>query len=121
METILVGLIPGAVIGVIGFFLVKTLKDIETKLTKNELDTEKLGDKLDEFYIDTTQKITQVEKEVNSKVDTLCKELAEHKETVQKDFVTKLDFARTTGEISKKLDKIQDYLMQLLKDWRPKT
>ena len=121
METILVGLIPGCVIGVIGFFLVKTLKDIETKLTKNEQDTKKLGDKIGDFYIEATEKITQVEKEVNNKVETLSKELAEHKETVQKDFVTKLDFARTTGEISKKLDKIQDYLMQLVKDWRTKA
>lgn len=121
MEAVLVGLIPGTVIGIIGFFLVKTLKDIETKLIKNEQDTEELGDKLDKLHLDTTQKINEVEKEVSCKVEKLSKELAEHKETVQKDFVTKLDFARTTGEISKKLDKIQDYLMQLLKDWRPKT
>lgn len=121
METILIGLIPGTVIGIIGFFLVKTLRDIETKLAKNEQDTEELGDKLDKFHLDTTQKINQVEKDVNSKVATLCKELAEHKETVQKDFVTKMDFARTTGEISKKLDKIQDYLMQIVKEWRSKA
>jgi hypothetical protein len=107
IETVMIGLIPGTVVGVIGFFLVKTLKDIEGKIDKNEIAT--LGNE---------KKIENVEEKLTEKIDSVGKELSEHRELVQRDFITKQEHARTYGEISKKLDKIQDYLMQLVKERR---
>lgn len=116
METILVGLIPGLAISVIGFFIVKTLRDIEGRIGKNEIALDEMEEKVEQSEKAVFNKVERVEKDINKKVTELSKELADHKETVQKDFVTKLDFARTYGEISKKLDKITDYIMQLIKE-----
>lgn len=107
LEAVLLGLIPGSVVGVIGFFLVKTLKDIEKKIDKNEIAT-----------TSNEQKLESVEDKLSQRIDKVGKELSEHKELVQRDFITKQEHARTYGEISKKLDKIQDYLMQLVKERR---
>lgn len=107
LEMAFLGLIPGTIVGIIGFFLVKTLKDIDTKITKNESATS-----------DNEKKIENVEDKLSEKIDNVSKELSDHKELVQRDFITKREHAQTYGEINKKLDKIQDYLMQLLKERR---
>ncbi len=107
VDAVILGLIPGTVVGIIGFFLVKTLKDIEGKINRNEVATG-----------NNEKKLESVEEKLTEKIDNVGKELSEHKELVQRDFITKQEHARTYGEISKKLDKIQDYLMQLVKERR---
>jgi len=107
MDAVILGLIPGTVVGIIGFFLVKTLKDIEGKINRNEVATG-----------NNEKKLESVEEKLTEKIDNVGKELSEHKELVQRDFITKREHAQTYGEINKKLDKIQDYLMQLVKERR---
>lgn len=96
----IIQLIPGIIVGVIGYFLNKTLKGIDEKIKEND------------------QKIEEVDTKLTKKIEGVGKELSDHKERVQRDFVTREDHAQSYGEISKKLDKIQDYIMQLLKERR---
>lgn len=107
MENIAIGLIPGIVVGIIGFFIVKTLKDIEGKIIKNEETTD-----------ENKKEIREVEGRLTEKIDSVGKELSDHKELVQRDFITKREFAHTLGETNKKLDKIYDYLIEVVSERR---
>ncbi len=89
----IIQLIITIVVGIIAYFLKDMKKNHEDKIIQLNIKVEAVEEKVDQ-----------------SKDD-----LNNYKEEVHKEYAKKEDFLRTTGEISRKIDKIYDILMDMNK------
>ncbi len=90
------------VVGIIAYFLKDIRKSTEDKILQLVQGIKEFQDKTDinlKAHLEMTEKIR-------------C-ELNAHKEDVGREYVRKEDYLQTTGDISKKLDKIFDILMDM--------
>lgn len=90
------------IIGIIGFFIKRSLTEMESKINKN-------NDRIEEVNQQLSDKIDEKMKNV----DALQKDFQNFKERVVDEFVKKSEHNRVTGEIMTKLDKIFDILMSI--------
>lgn len=81
------------IVGIIAYFLKDMKKTHEDKIEQLEFDV----------------------KEAVKKAEKNKDDLNDYKEEVSKEYVKQVDYLRTTGEISRKLDKIFDILMDMNK------
>lgn len=89
----IVQLVITCVVGIIAYFLKDIKKNTEDKISQ-------ISTKVD----DTQKKMEQTKDALN-----------DYKDEVSKEYVRKDDYLHTTGEIMKRLDKIQDLLLDMLK------
>lgn len=91
-------------VGSIAYFLKDIKKNTEDKIMQLQKDNK-------EFKID----VGTSNKENTEKIDQLKEDLGSYKEEVSCEYVRKTDYYQTHGEISKKIDKIYDILMDMNK------
>jgi uncharacterized protein YoxC len=100
--------LPAILIGLIAWFLKKTLKDFEKKVNENTKKIESNDTKL-------VAKINEVEKDLIKKIDCVKDDVSDYKEQAQKDFVSKDDYTQAISDMLKKQDRIMEYIIELTK------
>ncbi|NSW90238.1 MAG: hypothetical protein HPY74_06085 [Firmicutes bacterium] len=90
----------GIITGIIGYLTKRSIDAIDQKIVTANKRIDDLNEKLDSSN-----------KMFNKAIDSLKSEFYEFKEKVGDEFVRKSDFVMTTSEISKKLDKVYDILL----------
>jgi uncharacterized protein YPO0396 len=95
LDGILAGFLPSVVIGVIGWFIVKMIKDIDKRIDAN------------------TEKIDCVDEKLTERINEVEKNLTDHKEQIHREFVSKDDYVQAISSMQKKLDTIMDYVVKL--------
>lgn len=90
----------GIITGIIGYLTKRSIDAIDQKIVAANKRIDDLSEKLD-----TSNKM------FNKAIDDLKDEFYEFKDKVGDEFVRKSDFVMTTSEISKKLDKVYDILL----------
>jgi uncharacterized membrane protein YhiD involved in acid resistance len=99
-------IITTLIIAIIGFFLKRELKRLEDADKKNE-------DNIASLRSETDCKVEKVREENEKLHLEVMKSMNDFKESVAKEFVRRMDYIQTTGEINKKLDRIFDILLEM--------
>lgn len=97
---VLLPTIVGIITGLIGYLTKRSIDSIDQKIVAANKRIDDLSEKLDNSN-----------KMFNKAIDDLKDEFYEFKDKVGDEFVRKSDFVMTTSEISKKLDKVYDILL----------
>lgn len=83
------------VVGIIGFLMKRSINEMDKKI-----------DKMDE-------KLDQSNERLEKSFNELRKEFYEYKDKAADEFAKKIDFIHATADISKKIDKVYDILLDL--------
>lgn len=104
--TAILQILTTVIIGIIGFFIKRELKKLEEADNENK-------NKIQALEKDMYKKFDEIREDCKTCKFENIEKLNFIKDDMSKEFVRKVDYLQTTGEIMKKLDKIFDILFEL--------